>query len=219
MPTAAFEVRRDNLRRIVLEKFDGNRASFSRAAGVQPNQVNLILTDNVEHQRNLGEALARKMESSLGIQPGWFDAPRPTNGAPVITVKALEVPPQLANIFRCDEVATQMDLYQSYFSHLVGKITAVENISFTCVNTRDMEPELMMGDTVMVDVAAQAITADGVYVLMRGGDAFLRRVTKQMIGGWVISVPGRPSDTVTVETLKGIKAAGRLVIVCKHTTL
>jgi hypothetical protein len=73
MKTPIYEVRRHNLHRLVLDQYDGNRAALARAAKVHPNQINLLLSDNIDHRRNLGEVLARKIESELKLPGGHLD--------------------------------------------------------------------------------------------------------------------------------------------------
>lgn len=219
MTALMFDTRRDNLRKIVLEKFEGNRAAFSRAAGVNQNQINLLLTDNVEHRRNLGEALARRMEAALHLESGWFDLARVSGDTPPTVAHHMVISGDIAGVFRNSPTACSVSLCPSLVAGLQGRITGPENLVICGVSTRDMEPVILMEDTILVDAGVKAITVSGVYVLVRGQDTFLRRVTRQITGGWLIENPSRPSESVVVETLKGIKTVARVVMVWRTTVL
>lgn len=58
----AFEARRVNLTDYIADRYESNRAAFCRATGKNPNLINLVLTDNADYRRNIGEKLARDIE-------------------------------------------------------------------------------------------------------------------------------------------------------------
>lgn len=210
MHTNTFEIRRENLRQLVLEKFEGNRAALARQAEVNQNQINLFLTDNEAHRRNLGEALARKIEVNLGLTVGWLDSP---HGGATSTVKVAcpgwTIPDNLKGLFRREDRVAAIELYSGFVEQLAGKITAPENLLLAAVASRDLE-ELAVGELVILDVGVKAISSDGIYVLQRGDTSFLRRVAKQLSGGWLVHGGG---TTETLDSLKSIKAAAKVVMV------
>ena len=65
--------RRENLKKLISERFDGNNAEFCRQVNKNPNGINLILTKNQMHQRSMGESLAREIETKLRLPHGYFD--------------------------------------------------------------------------------------------------------------------------------------------------
>ena len=65
--------RKENLKKIIFDRFDGNNAEFCRAIGKNANGINLILTNNPSHQRTMGESMAREIESILHLPIGFFD--------------------------------------------------------------------------------------------------------------------------------------------------
>lgn len=219
MTLNASDIRKENVRNYVLNKFDGNRAAFARAAGVNQNQINLILTQNAEHRRNLGEALARRMEASLGLEDGHFDIVHDLSSSAAYTIYSIPVPHLLSHIFRQEAMVKSSSFYESYLAKLAGGITAKENLGFLSIGTHDMAPEIMMDEIVLIDTGVKAITADGVYVIGRGSDLFLRRVSKLLSGGWLIRSPNPAHEDVRVETLKGINASGRVLMVWRNTVL
>ena len=70
------DVRRANIRRLVLERFEGKRAGFARAVGAREAHINNVFSRLPEHRRNVGEKAARRYEEQLGLPCGWLDVPR-----------------------------------------------------------------------------------------------------------------------------------------------
>ena len=216
MTITAFEVRRENVRKLINEKFDGNRSAFSRAAGVHPNQINLVMAEN-EHRRNLGEDLTRRMEASLGIPSGYFDTKHTAGENSVHKIVAHPVPESMTSIIRQDDEVESATLYNRYLNKLVGMITAPENLIICKIATHDMAPEIGFDERVMIDLGVKAVSVDGVYIIGRGSDLFLRRVTKQITGGWCILTPKR--DPVHVDSLKGMRAVGKIVMAWRRIVM
>jgi hypothetical protein len=218
MTVTAFDVRRENLRKLVLDKYDGNRAAFSRAAGVHQNQINLLLTDNDEHRRNLGEAFARKLEEALRLRVGYFDIPRSGDALQaVVDVRQLEIPVELSHMFRHKDRIHHLSFLQTWVGSLAGRITSPDNLFITALDTHDIEPEASPGDTVVIDIAVRAVVADGIYVLQRGTTLFLRRVAHQLSGGWVIT--GGQTEPMQIDSFKGIKVVGKIAMLLKLSVI
>lgn len=207
MPANTFAIRRDNLRQLVLgEEFEGNRAAFSRRVGIHQNQINLFLTDNENHRRNLGEALARKIEEALGLAPLYMDQPH-SGGAETCTLGAV-ASDSYRGIFRADDAVSSMALTGAFLAQLSGRITSPDSLRIGAVMTRDVS-DLAMGQTVVIDTAVKGASTDGVYVLQKGSDVYLRRLTKQLSGGWKVEGGG---GVEVLESLKSIKITGRVVM-------
>ena len=214
--TNAHEIRRDNLRQYIAAKYDGNRSAFARAVNTDPNQINLILS-NGEHRRNLGEALARQFERNLTLAEGYFDQPDLMGEESSQRVPRFNVPANFASILRNDNMLGHANFCNSYLDTMAGKITSKENLVISRIATRDMAPEIGYDEHVILDIGVKAVTQDGVYIIGEGSDLFLRRVTKQMTGGWEISTPNHA--VIKVDTLKGMKSVGKVVMVWRYTVM
>lgn len=69
-----YSIRRENLRRIIDEKFDGKQSRFSEAMGFEnPSLVSRLLSTNPTTHKNIGSALARTIESVGGRPGNWLD--------------------------------------------------------------------------------------------------------------------------------------------------
>jgi SOS-response transcriptional repressor LexA len=74
-----YAVRTANLRLAIRVRFDGNRARFATVIGRSPTYVHrLLLPPDDKHAKNLGEALARQIESKVGLPARWLDDPHQT---------------------------------------------------------------------------------------------------------------------------------------------
>ena len=207
-----FATRRETLRQLVLSKFGGNRAAFSRAAGVHQNQINLILTENEQHRRNLGEALARKIEAQLALPTGRLDeVPEDINEGGV-RVEALKLPDAVRNALRPSTFLRGAVVRSTWLSAFDSGISAVTNLGIAEVGTEDMAPDLHAGDCVLIDTGITAVSVDGVYLLTHAEDAFLRRVQKQLDGGFLVTANPARHQPLRVDNMKRIKVHGRVLL-------
>lgn len=61
------EMRRRKLRQLIQQH--GSQRLLASASGMDPSHISQIMTS----KRNMGEKLAREVEKSLRLTPGWFD--------------------------------------------------------------------------------------------------------------------------------------------------
>lgn len=62
-----------NLRRLIDERFEGNKGRFADAIGRPRPNIYRLLSENAEDRRAIGEDLARAIETKLGLPGGWLD--------------------------------------------------------------------------------------------------------------------------------------------------
>jgi len=67
-----YEIRRQNLKRLLKQRFGGKQVRLASAIDRQPGYVSRCLSDGA-HRKRIGEDLARNIESSLDLQSGWLD--------------------------------------------------------------------------------------------------------------------------------------------------
>lgn len=84
------EIRRNNLRELA-EKYGGQKA-LADAADLAPNQLNHIIGPNPI--RNVGEQLARKIESQLGLNKGYLDSihSKENKAGILVTTESIYIP-------------------------------------------------------------------------------------------------------------------------------
>lgn len=213
----AFEIRRSNLMKVILERFEGNKAAFSRAAGVHPNHVNLLTTHNESIRRNLGEELCRRIEAAIDVPKGWMDSP---HGSDILTV-VIKSPPVNESISRilvqCKDVK-MIELSKMVESKLTTKTSNSFEMFLATVVTHECEPLINFGDTVIIDTAVKAVGQDGLYVFLKNDHAFIRQVRATSDGKQLVCInPDYRSDKP--EILKGTKVIAMVVGVVGVKTL
>jgi SOS-response transcriptional repressor LexA len=64
-----YEIRRDNLLRIIKERYEGSQTKLADALGVRPNYISRLCTSS----KNIGDELARKLEYITELTKHWLD--------------------------------------------------------------------------------------------------------------------------------------------------
>jgi hypothetical protein len=200
---SATEVRRSNLLAYINEKFDGNRSAFARAADKNVNLINLVLSNNEEFRRNIGEKLARDLEQRLSLPEGWMDIQR--QGGPTGRVTSFPV----VRFGAADDSPEKLVLASDVVIKHLDAPTALHNVKACYMPSDDMAPTINKGDLIFVDAGVTEIGSDGVYVLVRKDEIFVRRIKRTLSGALKAVADKDPSG---VEDLPGkLTVAGRVV--------
>jgi hypothetical protein len=71
-----YDIRRENLRIVITLRFGGSQTRFARMAGIaQPSFVSRLLSGNTKTEKHIGDRLARKIETNIGLAPQALDYP------------------------------------------------------------------------------------------------------------------------------------------------
>lgn len=203
-----FKIRRDNLMSLVLERFTGNRAALARASQVHPNHINLVLSTNEAHRRNIGEDLARRMEVKLSLPQKWLDSPHGVeNRNASVSVASLPIQASLSHVLR-ESKLTGISATNDWMEGISPEATALQNLFIASVSTSDMTPRLSVGDLVLVDGGVKVFTVEGTYIIDVSGDVLMRHIKKTISGGYLVI---SSSSEEKVDKLDGIKVLGRVV--------
>lgn len=68
-----FEIRRQNLRALIKEQFDGKISALADAVDRAPSYLSRCLTENPDHRKRIGEKVARDIESKTFLPALWLD--------------------------------------------------------------------------------------------------------------------------------------------------
>jgi SOS-response transcriptional repressor LexA len=72
----AYENRRDNLRQLIAELAGGSQAAFAQIMGwEQASLVSRLLSDNTRTRQNIGDKMARTIETKCQKPANWLDHP------------------------------------------------------------------------------------------------------------------------------------------------
>lgn len=203
-----YKIRKANLMGLVLSKFTGNRAAMARAAAVHPNHMNLILSSNETHRRNIGEDLARRIEVSLSLPDKWLDHLHGTeNRETLVSISSLPIQSSLSHILK-ESPVTGISASNAWILSVSSEATAVENLFLSTIATGEMSPLLSVGDLVIVDGASKGFSVEGTYILAVGDDALLRHIKKTITGGYLVS---SGASEERIDSLSSLKIIGRIV--------
>lgn len=215
-----FDVRRVNLRSLIEEKYEGNRAAFCRATGKNPNLINLLLTNNKDYHRNIGEKLARDIERRMSLPDGWLDrAAGATAASQQLTLPICEgdlLPDGMEH-----QPTKVMSISLEYAKEQWAGVTALQNLCGLVISEDAMAPTLAVGDTAIIDRGVTTVSRDGMYCINRNGTAVVRRFQANM-NGTLTLLPDNPSYKSTelaAKDLKSLKVFGRAVGAFRYVKL
>ncbi len=207
------EIRRTNLIALIDEKFGGNRAAFCRNTGKHPNLMNLVLSVNPAIRRNIGEKLARDLETKLGLSEGWLDQPREGGSAgrvytfPIVRLDALD-----------KSGIEKIVLGQDVAARALDRPSSMANVKVAYAVNNDMAPAISQGDMMFVDTAAKDLDRSGTYVLLRDTEVFVRRITRLITGATKVSADNDPQSALEFQPGKmKLRSAGRVVGVLRFS--
>ena len=173
-----FEIRRLNLVEHIANNFQSNRAAFCRATGKNPNLINLVLSDNPEYRRNIGEKLARNIEEVSAMPKEWLDQPRGIGDRnsvflPLVTGLLPSAAPTRSEFSFTIPIDDPLLRLQA---------TGTKNLVIYTVQDSSMSGSIEPGDHLIADLGVKKINGDGVYAMMVGGNTQIRRVQQMPTG-------------------------------------
>lgn len=69
------DIRRFRLRKLLLTRFRSKQSALADAIGRSPSYIARLFSEKPEHSRNIGESLAREIESLCDLPSGFLDQP------------------------------------------------------------------------------------------------------------------------------------------------
>lgn len=183
------DVRKENL--IVLRERFKTLANLNLAIGKKKTDSTLSQIINGAKDtrsgnvKNLGDRLAREMETKLSLGYGWMDADHGNEAFPedddLIYLRRL-------NVSACCGAAGIQNYEDEAYVDLMGvsRVWFKENINQIRENGYEiitalgdsMEPEIRDGDAVFIDITDKETLRDGIYLLVVDGEAYIKRVQK-----------------------------------------
>lgn len=209
-----FETRRLNLVAFIDEKFDGNRAAFCRSTTKNPNLINLVLTENADYRRNIGEKLARDIELKAGLATGWLDSPRGVGDRKTTCIPISWMPwtiPDKPPIKSDASLTVPTD-----DPSLKLRITGTANLLIVVQQESSMAPTIKIHDHFWVDLGVKKFVSDGVYVIRNpDGTTMLKRIQQLSDSQYKMSCDDKTYESVTVneKTISKVRIVGRVVTV------
>jgi len=201
------ERRRQLLRALISDRFDGIAARFADAVGIAPSYVSRMLyADGKAGAKGIGEDSIEKIEAALNI-PGYF-AGQGTGSAPANQVQkeraiyGSATPPGYvrfdlfegaagmgAGVANADypEVIRTVDVAEWEIRRKLGFLPAPGRMQLMTGRGPSMRPKIEDGDVVMIDTWCTYFDGDDYYLINVDGDAQIKKLMKRADGLWVVS--------------------------------
>lgn len=220
MPNDYPSIRRKNL--ALLAEQTGGRAALARRCGKTTQQISGML----QGQKGFGERIARDIEQKLGLEAGTLD--QETMVASVCTSgEALPMRPPLAERITALEARKEYALAEPL---KVSKIRVIEfdgewlyeqqidtaepaALRLMSVPSDSMEPVILKGSTVVIDVSQRSLLANGIFAIAYSGSIFIHRV--QVLPGhkYVFMSDNPRYQALNLDSLDGVIVVGRVVLI------
>jgi phage repressor protein C with HTH and peptisase S24 domain len=178
--------RRQLLRALIDDKFEGVAARFANAVGITPSYVTRMLyPQGKAGAKGIGEDSIEKIEDALRI-PGYFSGKTeaPTNRvAESVPVYGSATDTSYVRVQQLDaevgmggetvnedypEVIRAMDFTPTYIRSVVGFLPAPGRLVLVTGRGDSMIPIIQPGETLLVDSGVQTFDGDGIYLINTG---------------------------------------------------
>lgn len=177
--------RRQLLRALIDDKFEGVAARFANAVGITPSYVTRMLYPTGKPgAKGIGEDSIEKIEEALRI-PGYFsgkeEAPNrvaesvPVYGSatdiPYVRVQQLDAEAGMGGEAVNEdypEVIRAMDFTPTYIRSVVGFLPTPGRLVLVTGRGDSMIPIIQPGETLLVDSGVQTFDGDGIYLINTG---------------------------------------------------
>jgi hypothetical protein len=177
-----YQTRRDNLTRVMNEKFDGRQVDLAKAVDTSPS----YLWRTLNGTKGLGEQMARNCEKLLALPPSWLDNPNNST-------KTGEIPKaeELIHIILPYEETEAGDLASTIAKPVRIGSLGVPNLDPNALrmlrmNDPSMIASINLGDELIVNLS-DTQPADGkTFVIHHGNTLRVRRLTLESQSKWMI---------------------------------
>lgn len=218
------DVRKENL--IVLRERFKTLANLNLAIGKKKTDSTLSQIINGAKDtrsgnvKNLGDRLAREMETKLSLGYGWMDADHGNEAFPedddLIYLRRLNVSACCGasgvQNYEDEAFVEQIQVSRPWFQENISKIRE-QGYELITASGDSMEPTFRNGDLIVVDRQDRDLKRDGVFCVLVDGDLYVKRV--QRIPGAILFISDnslyRPFEIPIKEVEFRLQVLGRVV--------
>lgn len=218
------DVRKENL--IVLRERFKTLANLNLAIGKKKTDSTLSQIINGAKDtrsgnvKNLGDRLAREMETKLSLGYGWMDADHSNEAFPedddLIYLRRLNVSACCGasgvQNYEDEAYVDLMGVSRPWFQENISKIRE-QGYELITASGDSMEPTFRNGDLIVVDRQDRDLKRDGVFCVLVDGDLYVKRV--QRIPGAILFISDnslyRPFEIPIKEVEFRLQVLGRVV--------
>ncbi|MBF0379376.1 MAG: LexA family transcriptional regulator [Magnetococcales bacterium] len=217
------DLRREKLAQIIRQ--EGSQSSVARKIDTDPSYLSQIMS--AKGRRNVGEALARRIEERFNKQPGWMDVDPDSDNSPYVevdhdmadTLNDFVLIPHYTATASMGPGETQPDDDQIN-GHLAFKNVWLKkrrlNPRFLTVIDAvgdSMHPTISNGDVLLVDLRQKEPIDNRIFVLRMEDQLYAKRLQKRP--NHVINIhsdnPLSPPFEINMAESQGVDIIGRVI--------
>lgn len=211
MFNSVYQNRYEHMREIIERH--GGQTRVAEKMGVSKQYINLVGSENAT--KKIGDRMARKIESAFGLPIGTTDqepgSKRAEMDALTVSVPMLNAVVSMgagASQAWTEETIQDVRFSKRWLRHNT-EASSFETLAIVTAKGDSMEPTIGDGSVALVDTAVTQLRVDGIYVLLRDGDLFIKRIQRNLDGSCdVIS----DNPTYRPQHIQNPGAAGLLVL-------
>lgn len=203
--------------RDIIERH-GGQSAVAEKLEVSKQYIGTVGSDNP--RKNIGNRVARKIETVFGLPIGTIDQPIGGHGAvsddAAVTVPLLNVVASMGHGAVMDweeETVQEMRLSKRWLRHNTDA-SSFATLAVVTAKGDSMMPTFTDGSILLVDASFTQLKVDGVYVLRRDDELFIKRIQRNLDGSFdVISDNPQYKVQVIRDPLKNnILVLGRVLL-------
>lgn len=203
--------------RDIIERHGGQTAVAEKIE-VSKQYISTVGSDNP--RKNIGNKVARKIETVFGLPIGTIDMPMGNHGAIsddlTVTVPLLNVVASMGHGATMDweeETIQEMRFSKRWLRHNTDA-SSFSALALVTGKGDSMDPTFVDGSILVVDTSYTQLKIDGVYVMRREDELFIKRIQRNLDGSFdVISDNPKYKVQVIRDPLKNnILVLGRVLI-------
>lgn len=213
------EIRRANLRQIAESV--GGRAALARKTGKTLSHICGMLNGD----KSLGPTVARDIENKLNMPPMSLDQKEMDRKMVIgslgyVRITALEVRKEY-NLLRIQELSKirLMECKEDWLYEQSLSTSQPNALKLFTAPSDNMEPEILQGGSVVVDISQDSFTANGIYAMTYQGSAFIYRVQLNPDGTVYLLSDNPKYQQMIIKDLSNIVIVGRCVGCCNTHSL
>lgn len=196
--TETIRNRRNNLTRLIAERYAGSQSNFAAAVGLSLSQIGQWLApEDSPHLRNMSERSARKIEAKAGLPEGWLDQYQSAKDggdmkkSNVVALKQKPVPDIVLEQFDAGgsmghglELRDQPGVIQSWrvnpewLERNVRSHSSAKNLCIVTGFGDSMQPLFNPGDPLLVDTGVTSVDFDSIYFFRIDNDGYVKRLQR-----------------------------------------
>lgn len=226
MQNDLFDKRQKRLLQLLQTRFDGSQTKLAEAVGRTSAYISFLLADkDLPHHKNLGEKLARHIETAVGLAAGWLDGDQeaqigrrvqpfkdnrqPPTGFVLIKRKAVNLSAGNGEILFDEETAPPLAFRQEW---LDKENLQADKLVIAYAKGDSMTPRIHDGDTLMIDTDQNALRDGGIFALRVGDELRVKRVYRRTMSVILHSDNEKyPEEELSLEQAEHLHVIGRVV--------